>query len=148
MLLRRYYKATQFPALTGFDLTLKLRFHGKWTDDYVQILNCCGCHWITVSTIGCANGVINVYDSLYEDVDFDTQKSIRKVFLESNISFTLPKVQKQKGAYDCGLFAIVAICHKIMLQSRSNWSVGCRIQSGCAARTPAWKTHTLQIFHN
>ena len=52
--------ATQFPALTGLDLTLKLCFHGKWRDDYVQMLYCPGCHWITVSTIGCANGVINV----------------------------------------------------------------------------------------
>ena len=98
--------ATQFPALTGLDLTFKLCFHGKWRDDYVQMLHCRGCHWITVSTIGCANGVINVYDSLYEDVDFDTHKSIREVFSESNITFHLPKVQKQKGAHDCGLFAI------------------------------------------
>ena len=70
----------QFPSLTGFDLTIKLCCHGKWTDGYVQMLHCRGCHWITASTIGCAKEVVNVYDSLYEDIDFDTQKSIREVF--------------------------------------------------------------------
>ena len=42
----------------------------------------------------------------YEDVNFDIQKSIIEAFSESDVTFTLPKMQKQKGAHGCGLFAI------------------------------------------
>jgi len=31
--------------------------------EFVQILNVSGCHWITVSNIGCQPGHINIYDS-------------------------------------------------------------------------------------
>ena len=47
--------------------------------------------------------MVNIYDSLFTDVDDETQKAIRKV---SNISFSLPKVQRQKGTNNCGVFAI------------------------------------------
>ena len=95
----------QFPTITGFSLTLKQRV-GKWMENYVQILHCRGCHWITISTIGCQEGMVNIYDSLLTDVDDETQEAIRKVFNESRISFSLPKVQRQEGTHDCGLFAI------------------------------------------
>ena len=49
---------------------------------------------------------MNIYDSLLTDVDDETQKATRKVFNESRISFLLPKVQRQEGTHDCGLFAI------------------------------------------
>lgn len=98
--------ALQFPTLMGFHLTFKQTVVRKWIDNYVQILHCRGCHWITLSTIGCQEGMVNVYDSMFTDVDDETQKAIRKVFNESSISFSLPKVQRQKGTNDCGLFAI------------------------------------------
>ena len=98
--------AMQFPTLTGFSLTFKQRVVGKWMENYVQILHCRGCHLITISTIGCQEGTVNVYDSLFTDVDDETQKAVRKVFNEATISFSLPKVQRQKGTNDCGLFAI------------------------------------------
>ena len=41
--------AMQFP---GFSLTFKQRVVGKWMDNYVQILHCHGCHWITRGVIG------------------------------------------------------------------------------------------------
>ena len=49
---------------------------------------------------------MNVYDSFFADVDDEAQKAVRKVFNEATISFSLPKVQRQKGTNDCGLFAI------------------------------------------
>ena len=32
--------------------------------EFVQVLNVRHCHWITVSTIGCPKGQVNVFDSL------------------------------------------------------------------------------------
>ena len=64
----------KFPALTGFKLTFKLQVIGKWMDSCVQILHCRSCHWITVSTIGCQEEVVNIYDSMFTDVDDETQK--------------------------------------------------------------------------
>ena len=78
-----------------FNITFKQTVVRKWIDNYVQILHCRGCHWITLSTIGCQEGMVNVYDSMFTDVDDETQKAIRKVFNESSISFSLPKVQRQ-----------------------------------------------------
>ena len=34
------------------------------TAEFVQILNISGVHWITISTIGCSPGDINIFDSL------------------------------------------------------------------------------------
>ena len=34
------------------------------TAEFVQILNLSGVHWITISTIGCSPGDINIFDSL------------------------------------------------------------------------------------
>ena len=36
--------------------------------EFVQIVNIRNKHWCVVSTVGCDNGVINVYDSLYSSV--------------------------------------------------------------------------------
>ena len=63
------------------------------------------CHWITVSTIGCQPGEINVYDTLYADVDVTTKHKIERVF-GSSVIYKLPNIQKQEGIKDCGLFAI------------------------------------------
>ena len=32
--------------------------------EFVQLLNVSGCHWITISTLECQQGVVNVYDSI------------------------------------------------------------------------------------
>ena len=32
--------------------------------EFVQVLNVSGCHWITISTLECQQGVVNVYDSI------------------------------------------------------------------------------------
>ena len=79
--------AMQYPTPTGFSLTFKQWVVGKWMDNYVQILHCRGCHWITISTIGCQEGIVNVYDSFFTDFDNETQKAVRKVFNEATISF-------------------------------------------------------------
>jgi len=65
-------------------------------------MHCHGCHWITVS---CKPGEVDVYDSLYTDVDDNANCKIEKV-LESHIKFNMASVQRQIGVTDCGVFAI------------------------------------------
>ena len=36
--------------------------------DFIQILHTGGNHWVCVSSIGCEDGVVNLYDSLFRDV--------------------------------------------------------------------------------
>ena len=96
----------QFPSYQGLKNTLVSDYSlGFWTNNYIQIVHCRSCHWITVSSIGCQPGKVDIYDSLYQDIDNATRCKIEKVF-GSSITFNLPDVQKQVGFTDCGLFAI------------------------------------------
>ena len=72
----------KFPHVKGLSSTLAPSSVGGWIENYVQILHCNGNHWITVSTIGCANDMMNVYDSLYRNITEETKTK------------------------DCGLFAV------------------------------------------
>ena len=96
----------QFPTHQGLHNTLLQQCIGFWVNNYIQILHCHQCHWITVSTIGCKDGEVNVYDSLYSDLDEVTKRKLMRVFGLSKITVHFPNVQKQIGLVDCGLFAI------------------------------------------
>lgn len=59
-----------------------------------------------MSSIGCKTGEVNVYDSLYTDLDEVTKCKVETVFGSStSITINFPKVQKQVGLTDCGPFA-------------------------------------------
>ena len=48
--------------------------------EFVQVINVHHCHWITVSTIGCPKGQVNVYDSLLcVDVSSRTKEEIAAI---------------------------------------------------------------------
>ena len=80
-------------------MTLKQRVVGKLRSNIAL-------SWLSLDNYKHQERMVNIYDSLLIDVDDETQKAIRKVFNESRISFSLPKVQRQEGTHDCGLFAI------------------------------------------
>ena len=61
-----------------------------------------------MSTIGCQPGEINVYDSLYTDVDENTKCKIEKA-LGSSINFSMATVQRQVGVTDCGVYAVTFV---------------------------------------
>ena len=42
--------------------------------EFVQIIIVGGCHWCTISNVGCDDGVVNVYDSMYPSVSSATLK--------------------------------------------------------------------------
>ena len=60
-----------------------------------------------MSSVGCKAGEINVYDSLYSDLDEVTKCKVQRVLGSSTgITFNFPNVQRQVGLTDCGLFAV------------------------------------------
>ena len=52
----------QFPSYQGLKNTLVSDSLGFWTNNYIQIVHSCSCHWITVNSIGCQPGEVDIYD--------------------------------------------------------------------------------------
>lgn len=101
----------KFSAVGGLQsctLAEKLAFEPQGEAEFVQILNIGRNHWITISTIGCESGSINVYDSMHWKLSSITKKVIADLLMTTNraIKVTYRNVQWQKGGSDCGLFAI------------------------------------------
>ena len=63
----------QFPHLNGLQPTVlqakKTLGVRKPLPNQLQVIHSRGDHWILASNIGCANGDVNVYDSVYRSVD-------------------------------------------------------------------------------
>jgi hypothetical protein len=99
----------QFPQMTGFFLTLKLKTMeslGKWQENFLEVCHCRDDHWITVTTKGCNHGDVLVYDTLFSDVDPVTAATFQRMFNMSDITYKMIDVQKQKGIMDCGVLSI------------------------------------------
>ena len=84
--------------------------------EFVQILNVSNNHWITISNIGCQSGHINVYDSMGTNcVPPRTKEQVAAILFSNKKKILLKykQVQVQRGASDCGAFAIAfatALC--------------------------------------
>ena len=77
--------------------------------EFVQVLNVSGCHWVTVSTIGCQPGVVKIYDSIPSfSLPARTKEQIAAIVFsqDKEITLELQEVQPQRGNNDCGLFAL------------------------------------------
>ena len=84
--------------------------------EFVQIVNIGHNHWITLSTIGCQPGHINVYDSLHMTLSSDVKELIADLLQWKGNYITIHycDVQWQVDGNDCGIFAIAfatAICN-------------------------------------
>ena len=65
-------------------------------------------HWILLSTIGCSEGEVEVYNSLQLSPNLDTQTVIAR-YLKSQlhaVRIRVANVALQKGSSDCGLYVI------------------------------------------
>ena len=101
----------QFPELGGLKSTLLQQKEMpvlEIKEKVVQIIHCSSRHhWIVATTIGGGGNCVVVYDSVFKTVDKETRKSVNKLFESISVkSIKIPKVQKQKGNKDCGLFAV------------------------------------------
>ena len=76
--------------------------------EFVQIL-CVGAnHWCTVSNVGCSEGVVNVYNSMYYSVSSTTVNVIASLLFTSATKFVIRvmDVGKQSNGSDCGVLSI------------------------------------------
>ena len=110
----------QFPGVQGLSCPLtQSRLQYDTEKEFVQICHIRNNHWIVISNILSKPGVVHVFDSVYTDIDLNTEALICSMF-EQPIEIKLyPGVPRQKGCADCGAICI-AICtlllHKTPLQ--------------------------------
>ena len=76
--------------------------------EYVQIMFVGGCHWCTVSNIGCDDGVVNVYNSMYSSASSGTVKLIASLVFSpaEQLIVRMMDVGRQSNGSDCGVLAI------------------------------------------
>ncbi len=111
----------QFPKLKGLQSTLlqsnkrTCRRVSQTGEAQIQVIHTRGDHWIVACSVGCADGEVNVYDSVYSKVDGATQQVILNLF-HPRTTIKVVNAQKQEGGADCGLFALAnaaAIAHGV-----------------------------------
>ena len=115
----QYLLKKQHPEMSGLQpptLQYTQTFDVHHNSEFVQCLNLANNHWITVSTVGCVPGVVNVYDSLHLGLSSSLKRTIANLLHTSKptIFIQQPRMQQQTGRSDCGLFAVAtatAICN-------------------------------------
>ena len=106
----QYQLQLQFPKVGGLQapaLAQKYAMEPQ-TIEFVQVLNLGGSHWITVSSIGCPQSSVKVYDSMHCGLSSRTKRVIADLVMSKDkvIAVTYPPVQWQSGASDCGIFSL------------------------------------------
>jgi len=100
----------QFPLFGGLCSTLLQDKCFNLPQNSVQIIHCSQRHhWIAASNIGCPHNLVNIYDSLFNDLDAATYQIIKNMFGGDECEVSMRKVQVQAGVKDCGVFAIAFI---------------------------------------
>ena len=94
----------QFTSIEGLCTTSKVTTCRYLT--WIQNFHTHGDHWITLTTIGCSEYHIVVYDSLDNNVGNATKNSVEAAFHGSHLYYSVPAVPKQKGSKDCDLYAM------------------------------------------
>ena len=100
----------QYPHINGLQnvvLGFTLGYIGQ-TEEFVQILHTGRGHWVTVSTIGCKDGDINIFDSFPPAPTIHLLNQIAAILATPKPVITLNYIntQQQCGSADCGIFAI------------------------------------------
>ena len=74
----------------------------------MQIINIRNSHWCTVTNIGCNEGEVKVYDSLYSSVSTSTLHVIASLLYSSasELVIMMMDVGRQSNSSDCGVLAI------------------------------------------
>ena len=76
--------------------------------EFVQIIFVGGCHWCTVSNIGCDDGVVNVYDSMYSSASSGMIKLIASLLFSpaEQLIVRMMDIGRQSNGSDCGVLSI------------------------------------------
>ena len=101
---------TKYPHINGLQSVILAEKFAliPQPDEFVQILNQNGNHWILVSSIGCASATVKVYDSLHGTLSSATKCLVADMLQSKSSEITIQyvDVQWQSNTYDCGLFAL------------------------------------------
>ena len=76
---------------------------------FIQVIHTAGSHWITASNVGFQEGVVGICDSLPScTTPTRLKNNIASIVHTSNpqMIISYQEVQEQRGANDCGLFAL------------------------------------------
>ena len=73
----------------------------------MQILHSGRYHGVCISSVGCGNGIVNLYDSLYHNVISKEveEQAINQVGTDSFSPLNVVPIQQQRNGSDCGVFA-------------------------------------------
>ena len=76
--------------------------------EFVQIIFVGGYHWCTISNVGCDDGVVNVYDSMYSSASSGTVKLIASLVFSpaKQLVVRMMDVGRQSNGSDCGVLAL------------------------------------------
>ena len=97
----------QFPLIGGVCSTLLQDKSFNLPQNSLQIIHCSERHhWIAAFNIGCPHNSVNIYDSLFNDLDAATYQIIKNMYGGDECEVSMRKVQVQAGVKDCGVFAI------------------------------------------
>ena len=64
-------------------------------------------HWVCISSVGCSDGIVNLYDSLYHNVISKEveEQALNLVGADSFSSLNVVAIQQQRNGSDSGVFA-------------------------------------------
>ena len=106
----------QLPDARGLQWTVleQILAFQKTDPPFMQVLFNNAMHWVTVEAVD--DATIRVYDSTNcrPNLSVQVQTSSMMQTAKEQITFQLEKMQVQKGAVDCGLFAnayVTELCH-------------------------------------
>ena len=103
----------EFPAIYGLQDTIITRTMACDVEgeELLQIFHVRDCHWVAVSTIGCAYGEVEVYDSLRRGLCETSLKALRSIMHSPLPTLTLKimNIQSQANCTDCGPFAAACV---------------------------------------
>ena len=99
--------AQHFPDIEGLQPPTLEQIQGfrVHSGEFLQLVNVRHSHWILVSNVGCDEGVVHVYDTMYSSISLSTVHTItRLVFCPtSKLTLKMVDVELQRNSSDCGV---------------------------------------------
>ena len=100
---------SKFPHLNGLRTTLEQKKPlDEPNDKVLQVIHINNNHWALISTFGCQENAVKLYDSLSGSIGFQTIDTVASLFRFDAPMFSINSmnVVRQTGTKDCALYAI------------------------------------------
>ena len=82
------------------------------SNPFVQILYAGNYHWVCITSVGCSDGIVNLYHSLYHNAISKEveEQAINLVGADSFSGLNVVPIQQQRNGSDCGVFTAAFQC--------------------------------------